>query len=268
MTADKPLIVVKVGGRAAEDEKLIFNLGREFKNLAEEGNRLLLVHGGGVTISELQRKYDVEPEFFDGLRQTPPKEMPLVDMALAGAVNKRLVRRLRSLGVEAWGVCGADAGIISAVSVSGRPSENRTGRVTLVNTSPLEILWRSGYFPVLAPPSADKNGYGINVNADEAALAMAESLKASHLVFISDVPGVLDQGAVIHRLSPKTAKDKIDKGVISGGMIPKVQSAVNALQQGVGAVIIGDYVNPGDLRDLLSASPGTCINLQGGENHE
>ncbi|MDF1567957.1 MAG: acetylglutamate kinase [Spirochaetaceae bacterium] len=265
MTVVKPLIVVKVGGRIAEDDELIFAIGREFKDLAEKGYRLLLVHGGGVTISELQRKYGVEPEFIDGLRQTPPDEMPLVDMALAGAVNKRLVRLLRSLGVDAWGMCGVDAGVISAVSVSGRPNENRTGRVRSVNTAPLETLWSGGYTPVLAPPSADENGYGINVNADEAALAVAESLKASHLVFISDVPGVLDQGAVMHRLSPKTAKEKINSGVISGGMIPKVQSAVNALKLGVGAVIIGDYVNSGDLRDLLSSSRGTCIDLRGGD---
>jgi acetylglutamate kinase len=266
MTTEKPLIVVKIGGRIAEDKNLILTLGREFISLAGHGKRLLLVHGGGVTISELQRQYGIEPEFIDGLRQTPPDEMTLVDMALAGAVNKRLVRQLRSLGVDAWGLCGTDAGVLTAESVSGRPKENRTGKVTSVDIRPLQLIWSGGYTPIFAPPSVDENGYGININADEAALALAENLKASYLVFISDVPGVMEDGMVMHRLSAKTAAEKIASRVITGGMIPKVRSAVNALENGVGAVIIGDFAGSGDLRDLLSAVRGTCIEIKGIES--
>lgn len=259
-----PLTIVKIGGSSTENDEVIAALAMELCNLQDHGRRILLIHGGGITISEIQDKYGIEPRFIDGLRQTAPAEMPMVDMALAGAVNKRLVRLLRTQDLNAWGLCGADAGILKAESASGSADENRTGRVESLDTRPFEILWDSGYAPVFAPPATDSLGRGININADEAALALSAVFKADQLVFISDVPGVLDGSRVIRHLTPEVVEEKIGAGVINGGMIPKVRSAVGALDEGVGAVFIGDYANPGDLGRILSGMHGTLID-SGGE---
>jgi acetylglutamate kinase len=255
-----PLIIVKIGGRPAEDDRLISSMAREFRVLQDQGNRVLLVHGGGITISDLQGKYGLKPRFKDGLRQTSPEEMPMVDMALAGGVNKRLVRLLRYETVNAWGLSGADGGIIEAESATGSPEENRTGTVKAVDTRALEILWDEGYVPVFAPPATDSSGLGININADEAALALSVASSADYLVFISDVPGVLEKSQIIRYLTPDLIEEKVKTGVITGGMIPKVRSAAGAVGLDVGSVFIADYSNFGDLADIISGKRGTLIN--------
>ena len=257
------LLVVKIGGKFAENDALVIALTRELETQKSQGVRILLVHGGGLTISEIQGKYGIKARFIDGLRQTEPAEMPLVDMALAGGVNKRLVRILRQDGLNAWGLCGADAGILQAESIAVSAAENRTGRVTSVDIHPFEMLWGGGYIPVFAPPSSDNLGLGMNINADEAALALSTALKADQLVFISDVPGVLDSQKVLRHLTPETAEAKISSGVITGGMIPKVRSAFEALRQGVGGVFIGEYSEPGNLGRILAGLQGTLIDSGG-----
>lgn len=254
-----PLTVVKIGGRPAEDNELISLIAGELVSLQKSGKRILLVHGGGITISDIQGRYGVEPVFVDGLRQTPPSEMKIVDMALAGSVNKRLVRLLRGAGVNAWGLCGADAGILTAESASGDPNSNRTGKVVSVDAGPLELLWDGAYVPVFAPPATDNEGHAINVNADEAALHLSAVSNADQLVFISDVPGVMEDSKTINYLTPELIEEKIASGVISGGMIPKVRSAVEALGRGIGSVYIGDYSGTGNLIDILSGKRGTRI---------
>jgi acetylglutamate kinase len=262
MMSGQPMTVIKIGGRFAEDDASILSLAGELKNLGSRGNRVLLVHGGGVVISQIQEKYGVVPRFIQGLRQTSPEEMPLVDMALAGSVNKRLVRLFIRAGITAWGLCGADAGILQAESITGDSAGNRTGRVTSADIRPLEYLWKGGYMPVFAPPASDSKGLGINVNADEAALALAAALKARHLVFFSDVPGVLEENQVVRHLTPDTIRKKIAESVITGGMIPKVESAAGALDAGIGAVFIADYTGPGDLRDTVAGLRGTRIDKE------
>lgn len=254
-----PLIVVKIGGKPAEDNELISLLADEVNTLQKSGRRILLVHGGGITISDIQGRFGVVPVFENGLRQTPPSEMAIVDMALSGAVNKRLVRLLRTAGVNAWGLCGADAGILTAESASGDAKKNRTGKVVSVNIQPLELLWNGGFVPVFAPPATDIDGYAINVNADEAALHLSTELKADQLVFISDVPGVMEESKTINSLTPELIEIKISSGIISGGMIPKVRSAAEALGMGIGSVYIGDYSGTGNLGDILSGKRGTRI---------
>lgn len=254
-----PLTVVKIGGKPAEDNELVSLMAAELDSLQESGRRILLVHGGGITISDLQGKFGVVPVFESGLRQTPPPEMVIVDMALSGGVNKRLVRLLRTAGVNAWGLCGADGGVLTAASVSGDPNINRTGAVASVDTRPLELLWNGGFVPVFAPPATDTSGNAINVNADEAALHLSAEAKADQLIYISDVPGVLEESKIIRQLTPELIEEKIASGIISGGMIPKVRSAVEALQSGVRSVYIGDYSGMGNLGDILSGKRGTCI---------
>lgn len=253
------LTVVKIGGKPAEDNELISLIAGELNSLQKSGRRILLVHGGGITISDLQGRFGVEPVFDNGLRQTPPSEMTIVDMALSGGVNKRLVRLLRTAGVDAWGLCGADAGILIAESASGEPNKNRTGTVVSVNSRPLELLWDGGFVPVFAPPATDIEGYAINVNADEAALCLSAELKADQLIFISDVPGVMEESETIRHLTPELIEEKIASGIISGGMIPKVRSAAAALVRGIGSVYIGDYSGTGNLGAILSGKQGTRI---------
>ena len=127
------ILVVKIGGRAAEDDAIVSSLAQELALREKAGDKVVLVHGGGAVISDLQAHYGVKPLFIDGLRQTAPEEMPLVDMALAGSVNKRLVRLFRKSGLNAWGLSGADAGIFTAVSIGGKntgaPDAANGGRV-------------------------------------------------------------------------------------------------------------------------------------------
>ena len=262
-------ILVKIGGRATEEDSLIFGLAGEMKSLTDAGEEVVLVHGGGITISRLQERFGVEPEFIDGLRQTSPEEMPLVDMALAGAVNKKLVRLCAAAGLKAWGLSGADGSLMKAESRSGNAEINRTGAVTAVDTTALECIWNAGFLPICAPPGTDADGFGMNINADEAALALAAALKTDALVFISDVPGVQEDGRVIGDLTPEEIEKRISSGVIAGGMIPKTRSAAAALKDGVGAVIIGEYGEPGHLEKLLRGELGTRIHhgSEGGHQH-
>ncbi len=258
-----PLLIVKIGGKSAENDELVTALAEELRLKQKHGYRVILVHGGGITISNIQDKYGVKPRFINGLRQTDPGEMPLVDMALAGGMNKRLVRLLRTADLNAWGLCGADAGILQAESIEDSPEKNRTGRIVSVDIRPIELLIENGFVPVFAPPASDSGGLGMNINADEAALALSTVLSADQLVFLSDVPGVLDGSDVIRHLTPEIAEEKISSGIITGGMIPKVKSAVGALSQGVGSVFIGEYTTSGDLERILSGLLGTLTDSGG-----
>jgi len=253
--------VIKIGGSFAENDELVSKLAAELLEfpLGRGGGPILLVHGGGRIISEVEERWGYEPAFVNGLRETSAETMPFVDMALAGAVNKRLVRLLRRGGLNAWGLSGVDGGLILAKSARSRVSECRIGLVASLDTQPLRVLWENGYLPVLASPASDAEGRGLNVNADEAALALALDTRARNLVFISDIPGVLSDDTVISRLDSPAAEEKIARGEIWGGMIPKVRSAISALKGGVGAVLIGDYLEYGDLEKLLLRQKGTAI---------
>lgn len=252
------MIVVKIGGRFAEDDGLVSALADELGAMKDQGKKIVLVHGGGSTITRLQELFGIKAQFSEGLRQTSADEMPMVDMALAGAVNKHLVRLFQSQGINAWGLSGADARTIMGRSVAGR-----TAKVHAVNSRAIKLLWLAGYFPILAPPSMDSEGRALNINADEVALALAESLAADRLIFISDVPGVLCKGETIRELSIADIEALIDQAIIKDGMVPKVRSAAKALESGVGAVHIASYKNPGDLGAIFCGKSGTKI-FQGG----
>jgi len=251
--------VIKIGGGFAENDELVSELAAELLEFLPGRGPILLIHGGGTLVSEVEKRWGYKPTFVNGLRETSSKTMPFVDMALAGAVNKRLVRLLRRRGLNAWGLSGADGGLILAKNAGNKGSDSRTGLVVSLDTQPLRVLWENGYLPVLASPASDAEGRGLNVNADEAALALALDTKAQNLVFISDIPGVLSDDAVISRLDAPEVEEKIARGEIWGGMIPKVRSAISALEGGVGAVLIGDYLGYGDLEKLLLCQKGTTI---------
>lgn len=254
------MILVKIGGRAVEPGEDLAALCDEMLSLSKE-HRVLLVHGGGAEVTSLSRRLGIETVFRDGVRLTSPEEMDVVDMVLAGRINKRLVRLLRSRGLNAVGLSGSDGGIITGrmMSDAGDIAESRTGEISAVDDRLLRLLLSNGYLPVLCSTSMDPEGRGLNINADAVAFGLAAQLGASALVFLSDIPGILREGSVIQALSADEARELIAKGVITGGMIPKVSASLEAMERGVQKVIIGRYEGAGSLGRLLESKQGTRL---------
>ena len=253
-------ILVKIGGAAADRDESLAALCDEMLALSKE-HRFLLVHGGGAEMTAISRKLGIEPVFHDGIRQTTPEEMDIADMVLAGKVNKKLVRLLRTRGLDAVGLSGSDGGIFTAQPLGGpeRRTPTRSGEVASIDERLLELLLGNGFTPVLSSTSMDQEGRGLNINADSVAFSLAAHLAAAALVFFSDIPGILSDGSVIQALSAPEAKDLIAKGVITGGMIPKVSASLEAMERGVQKVIIGQYAGPGSLARLLEGKQGTRL---------
>lgn len=247
-------VLVKIGGKAAENETTLRDL---FAEMAErrQSERFLLVHGGGAEVTALSKRLGIRSVFKDGIRQTSPEEMEVVEMVLSGKINKQLVRLCNGVGLNAVGVSGCDGGMCVAKAEAG----NRTGTLEAVRRAVLDVLLSAGFLPIISPTCADAAGLALNVNADSVAFGLATELAASALVFLSDIPGVLNDGAMIRDLSVTAANQFIRSGVISGGMIPKVSASVEALSRGVATVIIGQYEEKGSLAALLEGAQGTQI---------
>ncbi len=249
---------MKIGGKAAENSESLGALADELLFLSRE-QKLVLVHGGGAEVTAVSRKLGFEAVFRNGVRQTSPGEMDIVDMVLAGKVNSQLVRLLRTRGLDAVGLTGADGGTFTGEPVDGRGSVTRTGEITRVDTRLLDTLLAAGWLPVLSSTSMDSDGNGLNINADTAAFQVAARLHAAALVFLSDIRGVLSDGSVLQALSAEEAKVLIAQGVIEGGMVPKITASFDAMTRGVNKVIIGQYESPGSLARLLEGKEGTRL---------
>ncbi len=253
-----PTLLVKIGGRAAENEESLAALGDELHALRAE-HRIVLVHGGGAEVTAVSKKLGIEPVFKDGIRQTSAAEMDIVEMVLAGKMNKRLVRLLRARGLDAVGLSGADGGVFTGTAMGGDPAVTRSGEVACVEPRLLDVLLDAGYLPVLCSTSMDEQGNGLNINADTAAFRIAIRMGAAALVFFSDIPGILSEGSVVQALRGEEARELIARGVIAGGMVPKVSASLDALDQGVRKVIIGQYDGPGSLARMLDGKQGTRL---------
>jgi acetylglutamate kinase len=220
------------------------------------------VHGGGAEVTRISRQLGFEPRFHEGIRITLSEEMDVVEMILSGKINKHLVRFFQSCGLPAVGFCGADGATFRGRTlgrVEGK--ETRTGNVAEVDPRLLTALFKAGFLPVLSSTSMDKKGLGVNINADSVAFEVACRLNSESLVFISDIPGVLKDDRLLKSLNREEVHREIADGTITGGMIPKATSAVEALKHGVGQVIIGQYCGRGSLRALLEGGMGTCFHL-------
>ena len=228
--------VIKVGGNELDDPAFVEGLVRAVKGLSEPP---LLVHGGGKEIRSLQERLGLEPQYVDGLRVTDLESLAVVQMVLAGRVNKRLVAALTAQGVDAFGMSGVDRGAVKAEKLE-HPSGDLgwVGRVVAVRSEVFTRLLDDGITPVLSPICWGPDGSMFNVNADHVALAVAGALAAASLVFVSNVPGVLVNDQLIEHATPAQAEDLIADGVIFGGMVPKVRSALEAVAGGVTAVRI------------------------------
>ncbi len=247
-----PPILLKVGGNEIDDEGFLAGFVAAVAELSRTVP-VIVVHGGGKEIGELHGRLDVPFQFVDGLRVTTADSLRLVEMVLSGLVNTRLTRWLVNGGVAALGISGVDLGLVRVEPL--RPNGQDigfVGRVVAVQDEALRSLLASGVTPVLSPISLGLDGQSYNVNADQVAAAVAVAAGASRLVFVSNVPGVLLDGAVAAGLTIDQVEAHIAGGQISGGMIPKVRSAIEAVQAGVPAAVITDLAG-------LAAGVGTVI---------
>jgi acetylglutamate kinase len=252
--------VVKIGGSLMESHDALRDLTRALAGLWSAGMPLVLAHGGGKDINRNLKWLGEEPRFVGGLRVTSEDAMEIVEMTLSGSVNKRLVSLLQSAGARAAGLSGVDGSTLVCRPLD--PELGRVGTVAQARPALVEALLASRFLPVLSPISADAAGAHYNVNADDAASAIATGLKAGKLVFVSDVPGVLDAGRnIVPRLNRESAEALIAEGVIAGGMIPKVRSCLAAVESGVGEVHICGFADARGLEDQISgaANGGTIV---------
>jgi len=229
--------VIKVGGNELDTPEFIAQLATTLAGLAQRGTRLILVHGGGKELTALLTALQVETRFRDGLRVTDARTRDAALMVLSGLVNKRLVAAFIAHGVCAVGLSGLDGGIVRAAPLHAELGF--VGKPARVRADLLHACLAQGWLPVIAPMSLGEDGEIYNVNADHAAGAIAAATNADLLTFITNVPGVLDdRGALLSSLSATQAEALIANGTISGGMIPKVRTALEALSAGVGRVRI------------------------------
>jgi acetylglutamate kinase len=227
--------VVKVGGNEVDDADW---LGRLAAAVRRRGGHVVVVHGGGKEVTELQRVLGAEPEFRAGLRVTTPQTLRAVSMVLSGLVNKRVAAALIGAGLDAVGVSGEDGGILRAIVADGG-AMGRTGKVVDVRVSLLRAWMAQGITPVLSPVSRGPDGGALNVNADDAAAAVAAALGADELLFVSNVPGVLADGVTMGEVDGGEVEALVAGGTASGGMAPKLRAAARAAFR-VGTVRIGD----------------------------
>jgi acetylglutamate kinase len=262
---DEEIVVVKYGGHAMGDEATARNFARDIVLLEQTAINPVVVHGGGPQIGEMLKRLGIKSEFAAGLRITDAATIEIVEMVLAGAINKQIVGFINEAGGKAVGLCGKDGNMVKARKLSraimdpGSRIEQIVdlgfvGEPEKVDTAVLDQLLGRELIPVLAPVCAGTDGGTYNVNADTFAGAIAGALKAKRLLLLTDVPGVLDKSkSLISQMTMQDARRLIADGTISGGMIPKVETCIYALDQGVeGVVILDGQVPHAVLLELLT----------------
>ncbi|MCD7892220.1 MAG: acetylglutamate kinase [Erysipelotrichaceae bacterium] len=251
------IVVIKYGGNAMINEELKMNVITDVVLLSEIGVKVILVHGGGPEISQQLNKVGKESKFINGLRYTDEETMDIVQMVLAGKTNKDLVKLIMQKGGNAVGISGIDNQLIVAKKHEGEDDLGYVGDVEYVNQHIINDLLDKGYIPVVASVGTDAEGHTYNINADTAAAEIASAVGAENMILVSDIPGLLkdkdDEDSLIPLVHVYEVKGLIDKGIISGGMIPKVDCCVSALRQHVDkAVIIDGRIPHSILIEMLS----------------
>jgi acetylglutamate kinase len=236
-------IVVKYGGAAMKDSNLKDKVIRDIVFLSCVGLRPIVVHGGGPEINSWLDKLGIEPQFKNGLRVTDAPTMDVVEMVLVGRVNKEIVALINQAGGSAVGLCGIDGNLITA-RPQGEEGIGFVGEVSGVDIKILETLVNNGYIPVVSSVAADESGQSYNINADTVAGEIAAAIGAEKLILLTDTRGILkdykDPSTLIPRVDIQEARELITTGIVSGGMIPKVNCCVRSLAQGVRAAHIVD----------------------------
>ncbi|MBO0663460.1 acetylglutamate kinase [Jiella sp. MQZ9-1] len=266
-------VVVKYGGHAMGDATLGQAFARDVALLKQSGVNPIVVHGGGPQIGRMLAQMGIESRFEGGLRVTDEETVKIVEMVLAGSINKEIVALINAEGEWAIGLCGKDGNMVFAEKAHKTvvdPDSNiervldlgYVGEPVEVDRTLLDLLARSEMIPVIAPVAPGRDGATYNINADTFAGAIAGALEASRLLFLTDVPGVLDKsGELIKELSVAEARGLIRDGTISGGMIPKVETCIEAIERGVeGVVILNGKTRHSVLLELLTEhGAGTLI---------
>lgn len=252
-------IVVKYGGAAMKDSNLKDKVIRDIVLLSCVGIRPIVVHGGGPEINSWLGKLGIEPQFKDGLRVTDAPTMEVVEMVLVGKVNKEIVSLINQAGGRAVGLCGKDANLIKA-RPEGREGIGFVGEVSNVKIDILQSLVNDGYIPVVSSVAADEKGQAYNINADTVAGEIAAAMDAEKLILLTDTAGILEDyhnpDTLIVKLDIQEARQLIEKGIVSGGMIPKVNCCVRSLAQGVRAAHILDGRVPHSLLQEIFTDSG------------
>ena len=236
------IVVIKYGGNAMINEELKQQVMEDIALLWLIGVKVVLIHGGGPEISEPMKKFGKKSEFVNGLRVTDKETVDIVQMVLAGKVNKTLVNLLQMKGGHAVGLSGIDGGILEAAMKDERLGY--VGEVTKIRTRPILDLLEKNYIPVVSTIASDRQGNTFNINGDTAAASVAGALGAERLIMMTDIAGILrdkdDPSTLIPAVTVSEAKQLFEEGVISGGMIPKVDCCIEAIEKGVKHVVIMD----------------------------
>ncbi len=245
------VIVVKYGGNAMTDPVLESSFARDIVLLKTVGIHPVVVHGGGPHVDKLMNELGRTSDRIDGMRVTDQSTMDVVEMVLGGSVNKSIVNLINTHGGKAIGLTGKDANLIKAKKLPMTTTDDDgnqreidlgfVGEVTEINRDVIDLMIASGFIPVIAPLGVDEEGNTYNINADLVAGSVAEAIQAEKLMLLSNIKGVMDKaGEVVTGLTPKKVDEMIADGTIAGGMIPKVQCALDAVNAGVGGAVIVD----------------------------
>ena len=238
------IVVIKYGGNAMINEELKMNVIKDVVLLSEIGVKVILVHGGGPEINRTLDKMGKETQFINGLRYTDEETIDVVQMVLAGKTNKDLVKLIMQKGGNAVGISGVDNQLIIAKKHESEDDLGYVGDVDKINPNIIIDMLDKGYIPVIASVGTDEEGHTYNINADTAAAEIAGALGAENMILVSDIPGLLadkdDEGTLIPLVHVYEVNSLIEKGIIGGGMIPKVDCCVRAIRQDVKKAVIID----------------------------
>lgn len=248
---DEQTVVIKFGGNAMGDEALANAFAQDVVYLKQSGVNPIIVHGGGPQIAKMLAKLSIASEFVHGLRVTDKPTVEIVEMVLAGAINKEIVSAINRQGGKAVGICGKDANLMIATRITEMPDPTSNimkavdigyvGDPKYVNPHIVDVISESDLIPVIAPVAVSPDAETLNVNADSFASALAARMKAKRLLLLTDVAGVLDgDNQLIASLSTDEARELIRNGTITGGMIPKMEGCIEVVEAGVEAVVIID----------------------------
>ena len=254
-------VVIKIGGKAFENKEGFFALAESFKALKKID--FIVLHGGGVEISQALQAANRNPVFVDGLRVTPKEDVEIVEEVLSQKVNNRIAVYLGENGISCQRMSGKTAGlfIVEPLCRNGRDL-GYVGRIKYVNPAPVLSALNKQLVPVISPVSGDEKGRSFNVNADNAASALAISARCDDLIYFTDVPGVRVENEIIHLLTVKKAKELIAFGVIRDGMIAKMESIFEALAGGVGRIHIAQWQGKDTLEHILAKKPDVGTTIQ------
>ena len=266
-------IVIKYGGHAMGDKKLSSSFAKNIVSLKKLGINPVLVHGGGPQIGSMLDKLKIKSSFINGLRITSEEIVDIVEMVLAGSINKNIVSKINAVGGLAVGLSGKDANLIIAKKLISHIKDQNSniekvldigfvGQPVKINSSIINTVSKAGFIPVISPIGLGEKGETFNINADTAAGSIASALKADRILLLTDVPGVLDKNKkLVSTLSKNQIENMINNNIITGGMIPKIKTCIDTLNSGTkAAVIIDGRVPNAILKEILTdVGSGTLI---------